>query len=44
MIKVVATPKFSRLAKKSMTQEALQNLIDLLAVYPEKGRLILFGD
>lgn len=40
MIEVKATPKFIRLAKKSMTQEALQELIDSLAIDPEKGVLI----
>lgn len=40
MIEVKATPKFIRLAKKSMTQEALQCLIDTLALEPEKGVLI----
>jgi hypothetical protein len=40
MVEVKATPKFMRLAKKSMTKEAIQNLIDLLALTPEKGTLI----
>ena len=40
MIEVKATPRFTRLAKKSMTQEAIQDLIDTLALYPEKGNLI----
>ena len=40
MIEVTATPKFMRLAKKSMTQEAIQALIDSLAIEPEKGALI----
>lgn len=39
-IEVKATPKFMRLAKKSMTQEAIQGLIDLLTLDPEKGTLI----
>jgi hypothetical protein len=42
MIEVVvqATPKFTRLAKKSMTQKAIQDLTDALALDPEKGKLI----
>jgi len=40
MTKVSATPKFMRLAKKSMTQQAIQDLIDALALDPEKGKLI----
>ncbi len=40
MIEVTATPKFMRLAKKSMTEEAIQSLIDSLALDPEKGTLI----
>ncbi len=40
MVKVKATPKFMRLAQKLMTQEQLQNLIDTLALYPEKGAVI----
>lgn len=40
MIKVKATPKFMRLAKKAITQDALEDLIDLLAQDPEKGVLI----
>jgi hypothetical protein len=40
MVEVKATPKFMRLAKKSMTDEAIQKLIDLLAIDPEKGALI----
>lgn len=39
-LKVKATPQFMRLAKKTMTQEALQKLIDTLALDPEKGDLI----
>jgi len=34
---VKATPKFMRLAKKAMTPEALQELIDTLALNPEQG-------
>jgi hypothetical protein len=37
MIEVKATPKFMRLAKKSMTIDALQQLIDSLAIDPEQG-------
>ena len=40
MILVQATPKFMRLAKKTMAQEALQALIDTLALEPNKGILI----
>ena len=40
MIEVKATPKFMRLAKKAMTQEAIQELIDALAINPEKGVVI----
>ena len=40
MVEVKATPKFMRLAKKSMTQEAIQELIDFLALNPTKGALI----
>ena len=40
MIEIKATPKFMRLARKSMTPEALQSLIDTLALDPEKGALI----
>lgn len=40
MIEVTATPKFMRLAKKAMTKEALQDLIDTLALNPEKGVII----
>ena len=40
MIEIKATPKFMRLAKKSMTPEALQDLIDTLATDPEQGAII----
>lgn len=40
MIEVKATPKFMRLAKKTMAQQALQGLIDALALNPEKGVII----
>lgn len=40
MIEVIATPKFMRLAKKSMTSEALQKLTDKLALEPEEGAVI----
>ena len=40
MIEIKATPKFMRLAKKSMTEEALQKLTDTLTINPEKGALI----
>ena len=40
MVHIKATPKFVRLAQKAMTKEALQELIDELALYPEKGVVI----
>src|SRR3990167_9634759 len=40
MIEVKATPRFMRLAKKAMTPEALQKLIDTLALNPEQGAII----
>ncbi|OGT38211.1 MAG: hypothetical protein A3F12_03315 [Gammaproteobacteria bacterium RIFCSPHIGHO2_12_FULL_38_14] len=40
MIEVKATPRFMRLAKKTMTQEALQELIHTLVLDPEKGVII----
>lgn len=40
MMEVKATPKFMRLAKKSMTAEMLQELIDSLAIRPEQGVII----
>lgn len=40
MIEVKATPRFMRLAKKAMTPEAQQELIDTLALHPEQGVLI----
>ncbi|MCC2666483.1 MAG: RelE-like cytotoxic translational repressor of toxin-antitoxin stability system [Gammaproteobacteria bacterium] len=40
MIEVKATPRFMRLAKKAMTLEALQELIDTLALNPEQGAII----
>lgn len=40
MIEIKATPKFMRLARKSMTPESLQLLVDTLALEPEKGVLI----
>lgn len=40
MIKVKATPKFIQLAKKILTSEALQELIDELSLQPEKGAVI----
>ncbi len=39
-IEVKATPRFMRLAKKAMTAEALQELIDTLALDPEQGAII----
>lgn len=40
MIEVKATLRFIRLAKKAMTPEALQELIDTLALDPEQGAII----
>jgi len=40
MIEVKATPQFVRLARKTLTPEALQGLIDTLSLEPEKGILI----
>lgn len=40
MIEVKATPKFMRMAQKNMTQEAIQDLTDTLALDPEKGDVI----
>lgn len=40
MIHVKATPKFLQLSKKVMTADALQTLIDDLALNPEKGAII----
>lgn len=40
MTKVRATPKFLQLAKKTMTSEAQQALVDELTVNPEKGLII----
>ncbi len=40
MAPVKATPQFMRLAKKAMTAEALQELVDVLSLQPEKGALI----
>lgn len=40
MLQIKATPKFLQLAKQIMTSEALQELIDELALHPESGALI----
>ena len=40
MTKIKSTPKFIQLAKKVITAEALQELIDELTVNPEKGIVI----
>ncbi|HSW70127.1 MAG TPA: type II toxin-antitoxin system RelE/ParE family toxin [Gammaproteobacteria bacterium] len=40
MIEIKATSGFMRLAKKAMTPEALQELIDTLALNPEQGAII----
>jgi hypothetical protein len=40
VIKVKATPRFVQQSQKAMSNEALQALIDHLAVYPESGAVI----
>jgi hypothetical protein len=40
VIQIKATPKFMRLARKAMTPEALQALINVLVINPNKGALI----
>ena len=40
MIKVKATPRFVQQSEKTMSSEALQELIDQLVVYPESGAII----
>lgn len=40
-IEVRATPKFMRFARKEMSSEVLQELIDTLTLIPEKGSLIV---
>lgn len=40
MIQVRATPQFMRMANKIMTSEALQELIDSLAMEPSQGALM----
>lgn len=37
---IKATPKFLKLAQKIMTTETLQDLIDELSLYPEKGTIM----
>ena len=37
---IKATPKFMRMARKLMTDEALQMLIDELSLYPKKGVIL----
>lgn len=44
MVEVQATPKFMKLAKKTMTEEALQDLVDELTVNPQEGALISGGE
>ncbi|MGB6977301.1 MAG: type II toxin-antitoxin system RelE/ParE family toxin [Gammaproteobacteria bacterium] len=39
-IRIKVTPKFLQLAQKVMTTEALQELVDALALSPEKGAVI----
>lgn len=41
IIKIKATQKFMKLAQKIMTNEALQALIDELALKPEDGAIIV---
>jgi hypothetical protein len=40
LISVQATPKFLQLAKKNLSSDALQELIDYLVMHPEQGVLI----
>jgi hypothetical protein len=40
VIKIKASPTFMKLAEKELSGEALQSLIDELALNPEKGALI----
>ena len=40
MIDIQATPAFMRQAKKWMSAEALQSLVDELTIHPEQGVLI----
>ena len=40
MLQVKATPKFLKIAKRIMTPEVLQTLIDTLTLQPEKGPVI----
>jgi hypothetical protein len=40
MVEVKATPRFMRIAKKAMTPEAIQELIDTLTLNPEQGAII----
>lgn len=39
-VEVKATPKFIRIARKMMTEESLQDLIDTLAMDPEKYDIV----
>lgn len=40
VMQIKATPKFMQLAQKNITAVALQELIDELSLYPEKGVVI----
>lgn len=40
LAKIKVTPNFLQIAKKAMTAEALQSLVDELTLYPEKGVVI----
>ncbi len=44
MVNIQATPKFLKLAKKAMTEEALQGLVDELTANPYDGSLIPGGE
>ncbi len=37
---IKATPKFKKLSAKLMSDEALQDLINFLSIWPEKGKII----
>jgi mRNA-degrading endonuclease RelE of RelBE toxin-antitoxin system len=40
VLKIKASPTFMKLAKKELSEDALQSLIDELALDPEKGTII----
>ena len=39
-IRIKATPRFCKLASKTMSEEAIQELIDTLALHPDMGDII----